>query len=139
MGYYKHMPVVVVAAKDLDQFNLIMERNGYGKLNMTEAVVGATETKKGAAATHYVLECVADDGMLAAIKLALKTISDKDATVEVFSKPIVKIDAVAVSKVDEVLAKKSLSTKTKIDAAIDANVEPKEEDPIPKDEEVVPK
>ena len=119
MGYYKHQPVVLVPADKLKQFNDIMQRQGYGPENMTCPVVSASATTKEAVVTHYALECVADDGMLAAIKLALKAIDAPEAKVEVFSKPPTKIDAVAVSKVDEVLTKMSLSTKTKIDAKID--------------------
>ena len=121
MGFYKHQPVVVVPASKLEQFNAILQRQGYGPGNMTTAVVGKGEKDSKAAATHYVLECVADEGLLAAIQLALKTIASPQAKVEVFSKPAPV--STKQTRADEVLAKADLKTKT----AINIEPAPKEE------------
>jgi hypothetical protein len=82
MGYYKFKPVIVIPSASLKEFNAILERHGYGPGTLAatddNAVIGKASAKT-AAATHYVLEAVADAGFLAAVKLAFETVNGKVA------------------------------------------------------------
>jgi hypothetical protein len=76
MGYVKYSPIVVVPAAGLAKFNEFMARNGYGDNflvpNKRNAIIGASDNEKVKAATHYFFTCSADDGLIAAVKEALK-------------------------------------------------------------------
>jgi hypothetical protein len=73
MTYYKHQPVVIVPKAKQTQFNAAMKKHGYGVDFASREVIGKA-LSNNAPATHYVAECAADNGMMAAIRLVCKAI-----------------------------------------------------------------
>lgn len=70
MTHYKHQPVVIVPAAKRDAVNAILQKHGYGP-NMVSVPCIGKASSANAPATHYVVECAADEGLLAALKLAI--------------------------------------------------------------------
>jgi hypothetical protein len=108
MGHWKFKPVVVIPSANLKEFNAALERQGYGPANMRQAVVAKTEVSKEAVPTHYVLECTADAGMMAAIKAAYAAIKTGVA-LQVEMKP--RSGAVKQTSTADVLSKVGLKVK----------------------------
>jgi hypothetical protein len=67
---YRHRPVVVVPKARIDEVNTLLQRHGYGP-NVVSVPVHGKASSSNAPATHYAVECVADDAMLAALKVAV--------------------------------------------------------------------
>ena len=116
MGYYKYIPVVIVPAAKVVEFNSILERQGYGPSTLSAAASNAVIEKasaKTAPATHYVLETHADAGFLAAITLAFGVVNGKVATKDKGSIDTVMNGRLKSSRVNAVLEK--AGKKTKVD------------------------
>jgi len=69
MSYFGHQPVLIVPKAKRDQVNAILERHGYGPGNLSIECSGKAQSAN-APATHYALECPADNAFMAAIRLA---------------------------------------------------------------------
>jgi len=70
MTRFRHQPVAIIPASSVKAVNAELERHGYGPDNASISVVGKTSATN-TQPTHYAFECPADDGFLAAIKLAV--------------------------------------------------------------------
>ena len=118
MGYFKKQAVVIIPAAQKKAFNDSLAKQGYGPNNLWEPVVGKAENKKDAAITHYVMECTADDGLVAAIALARKTIvgsiSESQYKFEKATATKEKLDK------DSLLDKNNLKTKNKLEEELKA-------------------
>ena len=73
MSHYRHQPVAVIPASKRKAVNAALERQGYGPNMFSTPVVGR-KARDNATPTHYILECPADDGLKAALKMVLKGI-----------------------------------------------------------------
>ncbi len=110
MPYWKFRPVVVVPAAQVDAFNKILQRHGYGPNCLVKGEANAVVAKdaaKGATPTHYVFEPLADAGFVAAIKLALAAVN---AQVSAASKGVLEtamrsVVGTETSKIETVLEK----------------------------------
>ena len=112
MGYYKKQCVVIIPAAKRQQFNDILQKQGYGPNNLREGVVGKNENNKNAVPTHYVMDCAADEGLSAAIELARKGITGSVSEAQYkFEK-----DTATKAKLtkDGLLEKNNLKSKDKI-------------------------
>ena len=58
---------IIVPAAKVKAVNAILERHGYGPNNITQEVIGKLSADS-AKATHYTLDCAADDGLAALVK-----------------------------------------------------------------------
>jgi hypothetical protein len=74
MTHYKHQPVVIVPAAKRDAVNAVLQKHGYGPNMVSTPCIGKTSSSN-APATHYVVECAADEGLLAALKLAIAKVA----------------------------------------------------------------
>ena len=74
MTRYRHQPVAIVPTSNVKAVNAILEKHGYGPNNVCIPVVNKTALTN-AKPTHYAIECPADDGFLAALKLAIEGVS----------------------------------------------------------------
>jgi hypothetical protein len=113
MGYYKKKTVVIIPAASKKAFNDSLAKQGYGPNNLQEPIVGKASNNKDAAITHYVMECTADDGLVAAIELARKSITGS------ISESQYKFEKITVAKPaitkDSLLDKNNLKTKDKLE------------------------
>jgi len=70
MTYFSHQPILIIPKAKVTAFNAILERQGYGAGNVSVACIGKAQSTN-AQPTHYAVEMPADEGLLAAILLAV--------------------------------------------------------------------
>jgi hypothetical protein len=113
MTRYNQRITLIVPAAKRETINNLMLRHGYGPDNLRQECI-ASNAKDDAKATHCVLECTADPGLVALVKNVLA----KEANV------VQRVTAKDVRVLDAELTKLSIKPKPqpKMDAVIDREV-----------------